>query len=49
MTLWSDEASALASLVQHVRSCWDKVAGTDGVPFVLQPTTGRLSTSTTAQ
>ncbi|MFM9707892.1 hypothetical protein [Streptomyces galilaeus] len=33
VTLWSDEASALASLAQHVRSAWDDVAGEDGVPF----------------
>ncbi|MBX4175664.1 hypothetical protein [Streptomyces geysiriensis] len=32
VTLWSDEASALASLAQHVRTHWDNVAGTDGVP-----------------
>ncbi|MEU0228225.1 hypothetical protein ABZ177_28300 [Streptomyces sp. NPDC006284] len=32
VTLWSDEASALASLAQHVRSRWETVAGTDGVP-----------------
>ncbi|MER7056603.1 hypothetical protein [Streptomyces sp. NPDC000351] len=32
VTLWSDEASALASLAQHVRSRWDTVAGTDDVP-----------------
>ncbi|MFJ9662928.1 hypothetical protein ACIRPR_33875 [Streptomyces griseoflavus] len=31
-TLWSDEASALAELAEHVRSSWDNVAGTDGVP-----------------
>lgn len=33
VTLWSDEASALAELAQHVRSSWDNVAGTDGVPY----------------
>ncbi|MFC8664018.1 hypothetical protein [Streptomyces sp. NPDC057199] len=33
VTLWSDEASALASLAQEVRSSWDDVAGTDGVPY----------------
>lgn len=33
MTLWSDEDSALASLAQEVRSSWDNVAGTDGVPY----------------
>ncbi|WP_427168781.1 hypothetical protein ACQF4J_46965 (plasmid) [Streptomyces sp. C1-1] len=33
VTLWSDEASALASLAQHVRSVWDDVAGEDGIPF----------------
>ncbi len=33
MTLWSDEASALASLAREVRSSWDDVAGTDGVPY----------------
>ncbi|WP_081241580.1 hypothetical protein [Streptomyces viridosporus] len=32
VTLWSDEASALAALAQHARSSWDNVAGTDGVP-----------------
>ncbi|MGC0407760.1 hypothetical protein RKD31_001003 [Streptomyces sp. SAI-163] len=32
VTLWSDEASALASLAQH-RGRWDNVAGTDGVPL----------------
>jgi hypothetical protein len=33
VTLWADKASALASLAQHVRRCWDDVAGEDGVPF----------------
>ncbi len=33
MTLWSDEASALASLAQEVRSSWDDVGGTDGFPY----------------
>ncbi|MFD3504416.1 hypothetical protein [Streptomyces sp. NPDC058678] len=33
VTLWSDEASALASLAQEVRSSWDDVAGTDGFPY----------------
>jgi hypothetical protein len=33
LTLWSDEASALASLARDVRSCWDDVAGTDDVPY----------------
>ncbi|MFD5445957.1 hypothetical protein [Streptomyces tendae] len=33
VTLWSDEASALASLAQHVRGSWDDVASEDGVPF----------------
>jgi hypothetical protein len=33
VTLWSEEASALASLAQHVRSSWDNVAGTDDVPY----------------
>ncbi|CAM5650662.1 hypothetical protein GCM10010261_61900 [Streptomyces pilosus] len=32
VTLWSDEASALAELAQHARSSWDNVADTDGVP-----------------
>ena len=32
VTLWSDEASALAALAQHVRSSWENVAGTDGIP-----------------
>lgn len=42
VTLWSDEASALASLAQHVRSCWDKVAGTDGLP-ILPPADDRTA------
>ncbi|MFD0067405.1 hypothetical protein [Streptomyces sp. NPDC056690] len=33
MTLWSDEASALASLAQEIRNSWDDVAGTDGFPY----------------
>ncbi|MET9914784.1 hypothetical protein ABZZ74_50345 [Streptomyces sp. NPDC006476] len=33
VTLWSDEASALASLAQEVRRSWDDVSGTDGFPF----------------
>ncbi|MCQ8836116.1 hypothetical protein [Streptomyces malaysiensis] len=33
VTLWSNEASALASLAQEVRSSWDDVGGTDGVPY----------------
>ncbi|HET6856128.1 MAG TPA: hypothetical protein VFH94_03405 [Streptomyces sp.] len=33
VTLWSDEASALASLAREVRSAWDNVAGDDGVPY----------------
>lgn len=33
VTLWSDEASALAALAQEVRSSWDDVAGTGGVPY----------------
>ncbi|MFF7452211.1 MULTISPECIES: hypothetical protein [unclassified Streptomyces] len=33
VTLWADEASARASLAQHVRSAWDDVAGQDGVPY----------------
>ncbi|MEU0047278.1 hypothetical protein [Streptomyces werraensis] len=33
VTLWADEASALAALAQHTRSSWDNVAGTDGVPY----------------
>ncbi|MFE0847562.1 hypothetical protein [Streptomyces rochei] len=49
VTLWSDEASALASLAQHVRTHWDNVAGTDGVPHRPPPTTGQLSTPTTAR
>ncbi|MFC8094703.1 hypothetical protein [Streptomyces sp. NPDC057301] len=32
VTLWADEASALAALAHDVRSSWDNVAGTDGVP-----------------
>ncbi|MFG2691634.1 hypothetical protein ACGFWG_36665 [Streptomyces sp. NPDC048405] len=42
VTLWSNEASALASLAQHVRSCWDRVAGTDGVP-ILPPADDRMA------
>ncbi|MEV7892215.1 hypothetical protein ACWD3I_48730 [Streptomyces sp. NPDC002817] len=33
VTLWCDEASALASLAQEVRSSWDDVGGTDGFPY----------------
>lgn len=33
VTLWSDDASALASLAQHARTCWHNVAGNDGVPY----------------
>ncbi|MFD4588305.1 hypothetical protein [Streptomyces sp. NPDC058434] len=33
VTLWSDKASAVAWLAVHVRSSWDNVAGTDGVPY----------------
>ncbi|MEU9191053.1 hypothetical protein AB0D14_42500 [Streptomyces sp. NPDC048484] len=33
VTLWSDEASALASLAHDVRSSWDNVGGMDGVPY----------------
>ncbi|MFI2415186.1 hypothetical protein [Streptomyces sp. NPDC018947] len=33
LTLWSDEASALAALAQHARSCWDDVAGKNGAPY----------------
>ncbi|MFD7708612.1 hypothetical protein [Streptomyces sp. NPDC059786] len=33
VTLWSDEASALASLAQKARSSWHDMAGTDGVPY----------------
>jgi hypothetical protein len=32
VTLWSDEASALAALGDHVRSSWDNLAGDDGTP-----------------
>ncbi|MGW2651832.1 hypothetical protein ACWC2T_44985 [Streptomyces sp. NPDC001393] len=32
VTLWADEASALACLAQHVRSSWDNVLGNDGIP-----------------
>ncbi|MFC9891901.1 hypothetical protein ACFW3A_21810 [Streptomyces pilosus] len=32
VTLWADQASALASLAQHVRGSWDNVAGTDSIP-----------------
>lgn len=33
VTLWSDEASALASMARDVRSSWANVAGDDGVPY----------------
>jgi hypothetical protein len=33
VTLWADQASALASLAQHVRGSWDNVSGQDGVPY----------------
>ncbi|MEU3855552.1 hypothetical protein [Streptomyces sp. NPDC029554] len=33
ITLWADHASALASLAQHVRGCWDSVSDQDGVPY----------------
>ncbi|MGW0648457.1 hypothetical protein ACWD4T_06585 [Streptomyces umbrinus] len=33
VTLWSDEASALASMAREVRSSWANVAGDDGVPY----------------
>jgi hypothetical protein len=33
VTLFADEASAMASLAQHVRSSWDNVAGDEGVPY----------------
>ncbi|MFE4579705.1 hypothetical protein [Streptomyces chartreusis] len=33
VTLWTDEASALAALAHGVRSSWDNVAGTEGVPY----------------
>ncbi|CAL9676296.1 hypothetical protein SUDANB176_07798 (plasmid) [Streptomyces sp. enrichment culture] len=33
VTLWADEASALAALAQHARSHWDNVAGTKGIPY----------------
>ncbi|MEU7688834.1 hypothetical protein, partial [Streptomyces spectabilis] len=33
VTLWSDEASALAELARQARDSWDDVAGTDGVPY----------------
>jgi hypothetical protein len=34
VTLWTDEASALAWPAQGVRRSWDNVAGTDGVPYL---------------
>ncbi|WP_256256069.1 hypothetical protein [Streptomyces sp. MUSC 14] len=34
VSLFCDEASALASLARHARSCWDNVAGTDGIPYL---------------
>ncbi|MFF8932265.1 hypothetical protein ACF1AO_33935 [Streptomyces longwoodensis] len=34
VTLFADEASAIASLAQHVRGCWDNVAGDEGVPYL---------------
>ncbi|MFC8350753.1 hypothetical protein [Streptomyces sp. NPDC057280] len=33
VTLWADEASAVASLAQQVRNSWDDVAGTEGFPL----------------
>ena len=33
VTLFANEASAMASLAQHVRSSWDNVAGDEGVPY----------------
>jgi hypothetical protein len=33
VTLWSDEASALAALAHDVRASWDNVGGMDGVPY----------------
>ncbi|MEU9370431.1 hypothetical protein AB0D71_38345 [Streptomyces avermitilis] len=32
VTLWADEASALASLAQHARANWDNVWGAEGIP-----------------
>jgi hypothetical protein len=32
VTLWNDEASALAALAGHVRSSWDNLAGDDSIP-----------------
>ncbi|MGW7131320.1 hypothetical protein ACWGIA_23700 [Streptomyces bobili] len=32
VTLWADEASALASLAQHARASWDNVRGGEGIP-----------------
>jgi hypothetical protein len=32
VTLWADEASAIASLAQHARANWDSVAGHEGIP-----------------
>ncbi|MET8291501.1 hypothetical protein ABZV80_40965 [Streptomyces sp. NPDC005132] len=32
VTLWADEASALASLARDVRSSWDNVGDVDGIP-----------------
>ncbi|WP_217236435.1 hypothetical protein [Streptomyces sp. AC555_RSS877] len=32
VTLWTDEASALASLAQHARANWDNVWGGEGIP-----------------
>ncbi|MFE9769782.1 hypothetical protein ACFYPC_35560 [Streptomyces sp. NPDC005808] len=34
VTLWTDEASALASLARHVRGNWDNVRGDEGIPEV---------------
>ncbi|MFF3313840.1 hypothetical protein [Streptomyces sp. NPDC002952] len=32
VTLWADEASAVASLAQHARANWGNVAGNEGIP-----------------
>jgi hypothetical protein len=42
VTLFADEASAMASLAQHVRSSWDNVAGDEGVPY-RPPTDDRMA------
>ncbi|GGJ67965.1 hypothetical protein [Streptomyces brasiliensis] len=42
VTLWNDEASALAALAEHVRSSWDNVRGDDGIPDLPPVRTDRI-------